>query len=116
MLISTFPKIQFIITTHSPFVLGSSDDFIIFDITKNISIPSLTMYSYENIVKNILDVDIIPNTVREKIQKLKEQIESGSKDEDLLSSLFSELESSLSILDSESKAIYYTALNMYIGE
>lgn len=116
MLISTFPKIQFIITTHSPFVLGSSDDFIIFDITKNINIPSLTMYSYENIVKNILDVDVIPNTAREKIQKLKEQIEAGGKDKDLLNSIFSELESSLSILDSESKAIYYTALNMYIGE
>jgi len=115
VLMSTFPNIQFIITTHSPFVLGSSDKFLIFDISKNQEIPELTMYSYENIVKNVMGVDIVPKVINEKIKKIKELISLDRFDKEKLSKLLNDIESSISTLDSESKAIYYTALNLSIG-
>jgi len=115
LLISTFPKIQFIVTTHSPFVLGSSDKFIIFDISKNKEMPELTMYSYENIVKNVMGVDIIPDELSEKIEKIKSIISSDEIDKNSLNELLSEIEKSMTTLDSESKAIYFSALNISMG-
>lgn len=115
VLMSTFPNIQFIITTHSPFVLGSSDKFLIFDISKNQEIPELTMFSYENIVKNVMGVDIIPMELKEKIKEIKELIASGKFEKDKLNDLLIDIELSINSLDSESKAIYYTALNLSMG-
>ena len=45
-LISFFPKIQFIVTTHSPFVLTSIDNTVVFDLEKQIKLENLSGYSY----------------------------------------------------------------------
>lgn len=71
-LIEFFPNIQFIITTHSPFVLNSIDNAVIYDLEKNIRLENLSGYSYEGIVEGYFEVDNYSNELREKILKYRE--------------------------------------------
>ncbi|WP_255985172.1 AAA family ATPase [Vibrio campbellii] len=52
-----FPKIQFIVTTHSPFVVQSVNNSIIYDLSKLEPLEDLSMYSYESILKGLLGVE-----------------------------------------------------------
>ncbi len=51
-----FPKIQFVVTTHSPFVVSSVDDAVIYDLTKLQQVEDLSMYSYEAVLEGLFDV------------------------------------------------------------
>ena len=54
-LIKAFPKIQFIVSTHSPFVITSQNTkTVVFDLTTNELIrDDLSRYSYESVIKVI---------------------------------------------------------------
>ena len=56
-LTSFFPKIQFIITTHSPFVLSSISNAVIFDLEKQERVEDLSGYSLDAIVETYFDSD-----------------------------------------------------------
>lgn len=56
-LIQIFPNIQFIVTTHSPFVLNSINNAVIYDLEKNIRVEGLMDYSYEGIGEGYFEVD-----------------------------------------------------------
>jgi predicted ATP-binding protein involved in virulence len=68
----SFPHIQFIVTTHSPFVITSTDDSIIFDISSNEVSRNLSMYSLESIVEGLLGVPAISKSLEDKINLLIE--------------------------------------------
>jgi hypothetical protein len=46
-----FPKIQFVVTTHSPFVLLSVKDAVIFDLASRMRVEDLSGYSSEAIIQ-----------------------------------------------------------------
>lgn len=46
-----FPNIQFIVTTHSPFVLSSVSDAVIFDMKTRRRYEDFSAYSYESIIE-----------------------------------------------------------------
>ena len=71
-LVEFFPNIQFIITTHSPFVLNSIDNAVIYDLEKNIRLENMSQYSYEGIVEGYFEVDNYSNELKEKISKYRE--------------------------------------------
>lgn len=71
-LVEFFPNIQFIVTTHSPFVLNSIDNAIIYDLEKNIRVEGLCGYSYEGIVEGFFEIDNYSDELKEKIKKYKE--------------------------------------------
>ena len=71
-LVSFFPNIQFIVTTHSPFVLNSIDNAVIYDLEKNIRLEGLSEYSYEGIVEGYFDVDNYSDELKNKISKYRE--------------------------------------------
>ena len=57
-----FPNVQFIVATHSPFVITSIDNAVVFDLEKRIRLPRgeddltpLTDYSYTDIVEGYFD-------------------------------------------------------------
>ncbi|MBF4364642.1 AAA family ATPase, partial [Vibrio anguillarum] len=52
-----FPKVQFIVTTHSPFVVQSVNNSVIYDLSANEQLEDLSMYSYESILKGLLGVE-----------------------------------------------------------
>ncbi|MFK7983767.1 MAG: AAA family ATPase [Saprospiraceae bacterium] len=56
-LTSFFPKIQFIVSTHSPFVLNSISNAVIYDLEKNIRIEDMSDYPADGIVKGYFDSD-----------------------------------------------------------
>ncbi len=62
-----FPKIQFIVTTHSPFVLNSIENAVIFDLEKKVLIEDMTGYSINSIVESYFDSDNYSTVVKEKI-------------------------------------------------
>ena len=68
-LTSFFPKIQFIVTTHSPFVLSSVDNAVIYDLEKQIRVEDLSGYSYSNIVKSYFGADEYSAELREKVSE-----------------------------------------------
>ncbi len=71
-LVEFFPNIQFIVTTHSPFVLNSIEDAVIYDLEKNIRIEGMSQYSYEGVVEGYFEIDNYSNELKEKIRKYKE--------------------------------------------
>ncbi len=83
-LTSFFPKIQFIVTTHSPFVLSSIDNAVICDLEKKIVTTDLTGYSYDTLIESYFDSDKYSIVLKEKIEEyenLKEKQQTLSEDE-----------------------------------
>jgi len=82
LLISFFPNIQFIVTTHSPFVLQSIENSIVYDLERKeqLSGKRLNIASYADIVKNYFEVDSEFSKVLEnKIIRYEELIDSFEK-------------------------------------
>ncbi|WP_034757842.1 AAA family ATPase [Rossellomorea vietnamensis] len=70
-LLAIFPRIQFIVTTHSPFVLSSAENSVIYDLENNLRIEDLTPYSYEGIVEGYFGIDKYSKSIKEKIDRYK---------------------------------------------
>jgi predicted ATP-binding protein involved in virulence len=70
-LVEFFPNIQFIVTTHSPFVLSSIDNAVIYDLEKKIRLENLSNYSYDGIVEGYFEVDSYSKELKEKIEEYK---------------------------------------------
>lgn len=51
-----FPRIQFIVSTHSPFVIDSLGKAVVYDLENEMQIKDLLAYSYDAIVEHYLDV------------------------------------------------------------
>lgn len=55
-LTKTFPNIQFIVTTHSPFVLSSMPNAVAYDLEHREILDDLTNYSYESLAEGYFGV------------------------------------------------------------
>lgn len=68
-----FPNLQFIITTHSPFVLSSAKDSVVYDLEKHMLVQEgLTNLPYSGIVEGYFEVDTLSKELRDKYEKYKE--------------------------------------------
>ena len=70
-----FPKIQFIVTTHSPFVLNSIDNAVIYDLEKQIRVEDLSGYSVEGIIEGYFDNEKYSESIKKKINEYEELME-----------------------------------------
>ena len=52
-----FPKIQFIVSTHSPFVLNSLSNAVIYDLENHILVEDLSGYSVDGIIEGYFNAD-----------------------------------------------------------
>jgi predicted ATP-dependent endonuclease of OLD family len=89
-LTSFFPKIQFIVTTHSPFVLSSIKNTIICDLEKKIITTDLTGYSYDTLIESYFNSDKYSTELKIKIQdyeSLKAKIDLSDIENDILKHL-----------------------------
>ena len=64
-----FPKIQFIVTTHSPFVLLSIENATICDLETRIITTDLSAYSYSALVESYFKADEFSENVKNNIKK-----------------------------------------------
>lgn len=94
-LITLFPNIQFIVTTHSPFILNSIDNAVIYDLENKICIDeSLKGLGYEGIVEGFFNVNEYSDDIINKLSRFKELIKKGkliTDEKDELSDLKIEL-------------------------
>lgn len=72
LLTTVFPNIQFIITTHSPFILSSLGNTVIYDLEKNLTVENgLTNLPYEGIVEGYFKADSLSEELRKKFDEYK---------------------------------------------
>lgn len=79
ILTTLFPNIQFIITTHSPFILSSVDNAVIYDLQNRTLVENgLENLPYEGIVEGYFNADTLSAELRGKFERYKDLV---SKDE-----------------------------------
>ena len=67
-----FPKIQFIVTTHSPFVMTSLENAVVYDLEKNERLEKPSFYSYETMVESFLGVSTYSEELIRYFDRYKE--------------------------------------------
>ena len=70
-----FPNIQFIVTTHSPYILNSISNAKAYDLEKNIELEELYKYSSEDLAEAYFDVDDYANVLKNKLIRYKELVD-----------------------------------------
>lgn len=79
-----FPNIQFVVTTHSPFILSSISNAAIYDFENQTLVEhGLGNVPYEGVVEGYFKVDKLSETLRDKFDRYKELVykENLSDDE-----------------------------------
>ena len=67
-----FPNIQFVVTTHSPFIISSMDKAVIYDLeNKTLVKDGLSNVPYDGIVEGYFGADALSNKLREKFERYK---------------------------------------------
>jgi len=109
---NSFPKIQFIISTHSPFVVQSVSDSVIFSLSTKEIMEDLSLYSYTSIISGLLG----ETTSSEELNNLLNELDILSRDNNFnerFHELTSIIEKSFGKMDSKSKSIFMIAQNKF---
>ncbi|MCM1193671.1 MAG: AAA family ATPase [Butyrivibrio sp.] len=64
-----FPRIQFIVTTHSPYILNSLSNAKVYDLENCVELEDLSAYSADDLAEGYFGADEYSNIVKEKINK-----------------------------------------------
>ncbi|TAE19791.1 MAG: hypothetical protein EAZ95_00870 [Bacteroidetes bacterium] len=81
-LTSLFPRLQFIVTTHSPFVLSSLDNAVVFDLEKKIRVENLSGYAVDGIIESYFDTDKYSNLIKRQVSRYETLLQKASPTED----------------------------------
>ena len=82
-LTAVFPNIQFIVTSHSPFILNSIQNVVIYDLEKNILVENgLDNVPYDGIVEGYFGADKLSDTLKQKFERYKTLVKKGSLSDD----------------------------------
>lgn len=76
-----FPKIQFIVTTHSPFVLTSVKNAVVYDLEKQEALTDLSGYSVEAIIESYFGQDKYANVLTEKVNQYEKLMSKNALSE-----------------------------------
>lgn len=72
LLTTIFPNIQFIVTTHSPFILNSLQDVVIYDLENRLLVEDgLDDVPYDGIVEGYFGADKLSNMLKEKFERYR---------------------------------------------
>ena len=66
-----FPKIQFIITTHSPYIVTSIDNALVFDLERQVEISDPSMYSPEDVAEGYFNAENYSESIKKMMWRLK---------------------------------------------
>ena len=70
ILTKLFPNLQFIVTTHSPFILNSLENVVIYDLEKNILVKEgMQKLPYEGIVEGYFGADRLSDELGKKYER-----------------------------------------------
>lgn len=100
---NSFPGIQFIVTTHSPFVLTSVSDSVIFDISRKEQVGDLSSYSYEAVLEGLFGAHSSSDILQKKIKEIAMYMETPNIDIPALEKLVKRVDVEPTTIDEESK-------------
>jgi len=73
ILTGLFPGLQFVLTTHSPFILSSLKNAVVYDLEKHLLVENgLTNLPYEGIVEGYFDTDTLSAELKEKFERYRQ--------------------------------------------
>lgn len=95
ILTKLFPNVQFIVATHSPFILSSLPNAVAYDLEHREELTDLTEYSYSALAEGYFGVEMASGDLTARISRLeklvaKENLDSAESEE--LKDLFKDLE------------------------
>ena len=67
-----FPRIQFVITTHSAYILNSISNACIYDLEKQVQFTDFSSYSVDDIAEGYLDAEAYSDETQKKAQRYEE--------------------------------------------
>jgi predicted ATP-binding protein involved in virulence len=76
-----FPKIQFIVSTHSPFVLSSVQNAVICDLESRIVTHDLSGYSYDALIESYFETDKYSENLKQKVARYEELADRPTRTE-----------------------------------
>lgn len=83
LLTTIFPHIQFVVTTHSPFILSSLDNAVIYDLENNVLVEDgLDKVPYDGIVEGYFRADKLSDTLKEKFERYRDLVGRRSLSDD----------------------------------
>jgi AAA15 family ATPase/GTPase len=106
---NSFPGIQFISSTHSPFVLTSVSNSVIFDITKNEQTTDMSSFSYESVLDGLFNIPPTSDILQKKIIEMARLTEEEPKNTTSIASLISDISPNEKYLDEESRFFFNKA-------
>ena len=106
-----FPNVQFIVATHSPFIISSLKNAIVFDLETKRRVDDLYTYSWETIVESYFDINQYSLEIENKFNRYKELCmkEQRSRTEE---KEFSQLRAELSLVSPAQKELYNAFLQL----
>ena len=116
LLTSVFPNIQFIVSTHSPFVLSSIKDAVAYDLERHEVIGDLTNYSYESLAEGYFGVKTSSVEIEVRLDRFEELLRKNHLDiaeADELKRLQADFESLPELVAPSLKGKYYEITRKY---
>jgi len=77
-----FPKIQFIVTTHSPFILSSISNAIIYDLERQLRIEDASAYAYDGLADVYFNNDQYSKIAKIELKRYQILIQQHQRSED----------------------------------
>lgn len=109
----SFKEVQFIISTHSPFVVQSVSDAVIYNLSTNEQTEDLSIYSYSSIIKGLLGETTNSDELESMLSELYE-LSNEKKYGPRFNDLVSILEKNKDVLDPKAKAVLLGAKSKFI--
>ena len=111
LLTRVFPNIQFIVTTHSPFVISSSVDATVFDLENKSYIENSYLYSYQAVIEEHFDIGMYSKYITKRFNEYRDlyKKEHLTNDEKII---ITELAEELMETPQASREIYFAIMEM----
>ena len=74
-----FPRLQFIVTTHSPFVISSVENAVVYDLERRIRVEDASGYSYDTIIESYFDSDKYSEVLKSKVGQYETLIQKQNR-------------------------------------
>ncbi len=83
LLTKFFPNIQFIVTSHSPFILNSIDNVVIYDLENHVLVENgLNNIPYEGVVEGYFRADCLSDFLKEKFKEYESLVKKEELSDD----------------------------------
>ena len=88
LLTTIFPNIQFVVTTHSPFVLNSLGNVVIYDLENHLLVENgMNNLPYEGIVEGYFRADRMSHTLKANFERYKNLVQKEKLSDDEISEI-----------------------------